>query len=113
MHHMRKTETQFAKREVAGGSFLNTLVNNLPLEVHFPGHSFTGPGTKLHERLNSNGKSKEWSMPKNRIDDAAHHHDICYSKHIDTKTKNDVCDKSILNELAGTMNPTLRERINK
>ena len=30
MHHMRKTKTQFVKKVVAGGSFLNTLVNKLP-----------------------------------------------------------------------------------
>ena len=35
-----KTKTQL-KKEVAGGSFLNTLVNNLPLEMHLPGHNFT------------------------------------------------------------------------
>ena len=29
-----KTKTQFVKREVAGGSFLNTLVNKLPFEMH-------------------------------------------------------------------------------
>ena len=28
MHRMRKTETQFVKKGAAGGSFLNTLVNN-------------------------------------------------------------------------------------
>ena len=38
-----KTRTQFVKRG-AGGSFLNTLVNKLPFEMHLPGHNFTGPG---------------------------------------------------------------------
>ena len=31
----------------------------------------------------------------------------------DTKTRNEVCDKTMLGELSGIVNPTLRERINK
>ena len=34
-------------------------------------------------------------------------------KHSDTKTGNDVCDRTMLNDLNGIMNPTLRERIDK
>ena len=53
MHHMRdKTKTEFVKKGAAGGSFLNTLVNKLPFEIHLPGHNFTGPGTKLYKMLN-------------------------------------------------------------
>ena len=37
----------------------------------------------------------------------------CYSKHDDTKTRNEVCDKTMLDELRGIVNPTLRERIDK
>ena len=47
-----KTKTQFINRDATGGSFLNTLVNKLPFEMHLPGHNFTGPGTKLYKRLN-------------------------------------------------------------
>ena len=80
--------------------------------MHLPGHNFTGPRTKLCKRLNSDETPKEWSMPINRVDNAAYH-DLCYSKHSDTKTRNDVCDKIMLNELDGIMNPTLRKRIDK
>ena len=52
-------------------------------------------------------------MPINRLDNAACHHDLCYSKHDDTKTRNEVCDKTMLGELSRIVNPTLRERINK
>ena len=48
-----KTKTPFVKKRAAGGSFLNTIVNNLTFEMHLPGHNFTGPGTKLYKRLNS------------------------------------------------------------
>ena len=79
--------------------------------MHLPGHNFTGPGTKLYKRLNHDGTPKEWSIPINRFDNVAYHHDICYSKHDDTKTRNEVCDKTMLGELSGIVNPTVRERI--
>ena len=43
----------------------------------------------------------------------AYRHDLYYSKHDDTKTRNNVCDKTILGELSAIVNPTLRERIDK
>ena len=52
-------------------------------------------------------------MPINEVDNATYHHDLCYSKHNDTKIRNDVCDKTMLNELYGIMNPILMERIDK
>ena len=111
--HADKTKTQFVKKGAAGGSFLHTLVNKLPFEMHLPGHNFTGPGTKLYKRLNPDGTPKQWSIPINRVDNAAYHHDLCYSKHYDTKTRNEVCDKTMLGELNEIVNPTLRERIDK
>ena len=114
MHHMRKkTKTQFTKRDATGRSFLNSLVNKLPFEMHLPGHNFTSPGTKLYKRLNSDGTPRQWSIPINRVDNAAYHHDLCYSKHDDTETRNMVCDKTMRVELRGIVNPTLRERIHK
>ena len=47
-----KTKTQFIKRDATGGSFLNSLVNKLPFEMHLTGHNFAGRGTKLYKRLN-------------------------------------------------------------
>ena len=52
-------------------------------------------------------------MPINRVDKAANHHDLCYPKHDNTKTRNEVCDKTMLDELSGIVNPTLREKIDK
>ena len=60
--------------------------------MHLPGQNFTGPRTKLYKRLNSDETPKEWSNPTNRVDNAAYYHDLCYSKHDDAKTKNQVCD---------------------
>ena len=104
----RKTKTQFIKRNATGGSFLNSLVNKLPIEMHLPEHNSTGPGTKLYKRLNPDGIPKEWSIPINRVDNAAYHHDLCYSKHDHTKTRNEVCDKIMLGELSGIVNQTIR-----
>ena len=81
--------------------------------MHLPGHNFTGPETKLYIRLNSDGTPKERSMPINGVDNGAFHHDLCYSKYDDSKTRNDVCDETMLNELNEIMNLTLRERIDK
>ena len=44
-----KNKTQFIKSHATGGSFLNTLMNKLPFEMHLPGHNFTCPGTKLYK----------------------------------------------------------------
>ena len=99
-----ETNAQFVKKEAAGGSFLNTLVNNLPFEMHLPEHNFTRPGRKLYRRLNSDETPYEWSIPINRVDNAAYHHELCYSKHDDTKTRNEVCDKTMLGELSGIVN---------
>ena len=95
-----KIKCKFVKKEIAGGSFLNSLVNKLHFEMHLLGHNFTGPGTKLNKRLNPDGTPKEWSMPINRVDNAAYHHDLYYSKHYDTKTRNEFCDKTMLGELS-------------
>ena len=45
------------------------------------------------------------------MDEAAYYHDICYAKNLDTRTRNEVCDRDTLRELAQITNPTLRERM--
>ena len=119
------TKMQFIKSSIAkpgqqrreakakGGSILNKMINNLPVEMHLLGHNFTGPGTKLNKRLNADLTPKEWSKPINRIDKAAYHHDICYLKNNDTATRNNVCDKNMLQEMKNIYNPTLRERMER
>ena len=39
------TKTRFVKA-TKGGSLLNKIINNLPVEMHLPGYNFAGPGTK-------------------------------------------------------------------
>lgn len=102
------TKTQFV-----GAGLMNTLINKLPFEMHLPGYNFAGPGTRLNKRLNSDLTPKPWSKPINKVDNAAYNHDICYLKHSDTKTRNNLCDKTMLKELDGIYNPTLREKLDK
>ena len=71
-----RIKTQFIKSDATGGSFLNKAINKLPFELHLPGHNCTGSGTKLDKRLNADLTPKEWSMPINRVDNAAYHHDL-------------------------------------
>ena len=104
------TKTQFIKAP-EGGSLLNKFINNLPVEMHLPGHNFTGPGTNLEKRLNPDLTPKSWSMPINRVDESSYNHDVCYKKNPDTKTRNDVCDKNMLKELKGIYKPTIREKM--
>ena len=49
----------------------------------------------------------------NKVDNAAYHHNLRYSKHDDTKIRNEVCDKTMLGEWSGIVSSTLRERIDK
>ena len=106
------TKTQFIKAQ-KGGSLLNKAINNLPFEMHLPGHNFTGPDTKSKKRLNPDLTPKKCSKPVNSEDKAAYDNDVCYLKNDDTATRSAVCDKNMLNELEGIYNPTLRERLYK
>jgi len=89
------------------------VVNKLPFEVHLPGHNFTGPGTRLDKWLNPDMTPNDWSKPINRVDTAAYHHDLWYAKNQDRKTRNEICDKEMIQELDGINKPSLRERLDK
>lgn len=64
-----------------GSGLFNDLINNLPFEIHAPGYSYLGPGTKLDERLNRG------DQPINKLDAAAKDHDIFYKNHKNTKAR--------------------------
>lgn len=55
----------------------NSCLNSLSKEIHVPGYTFLGPGTKLEERL------KRGDQPINPLDAAAREHDIFYSRYKD------------------------------
>jgi len=77
----------------SGKGFINDTIVSLPFEMRMLGYNFTGPGTKLNKRLNEDMTPKAWSKPINRVDKAVYHHDICYVKNKDTKTRKEVFDK--------------------
>lgn len=60
-------------RKHIGRGILNTIIDNLPFEIHAPSYSFCGPGTKLAKRLARN------DQPKNLLDSYCRDHDISYS----------------------------------
>jgi predicted metal-dependent HD superfamily phosphohydrolase len=80
--------------------------------MHLPGMNYAGPGTRLDLRLNGNGIPKQWSMPVDRVDLAAYHHDMSYAAHSDTANRN-VADRAVLNELDSINDTTARERIER
>jgi hypothetical protein len=98
---------------------LNSVTRNIklpwakfPVEMHLKGHSFTGPGTRLDQRLNPDGTPKDWSKPINRVDNAAYIHDLVYDRYSDTASRN-VADRAMINELNNISNPSVRERIER
>ena len=82
------------------------------MEMHLPGHKFTGPGTKLSKRLLPDGTPKAWSKPIYQVDQAAYHHDLCYDQHKDATARNSICDQAMLASLNTIPNSTTRERLN-
>ena len=51
-----QTKTKFVE---AGSDLCNKGVNNLPFEMHLPGHNFTGPGTRLDRKTESRFNTKK------------------------------------------------------
>ena len=52
----------FVMNTSQGAGVLNTVINKLPFELHLPGYSYCGPGTKLRKRL------ARGDPPKNKLD---------------------------------------------
>jgi Phospholipase A2-like domain/Domain of unknown function (DUF5679) len=116
-----RIKCQFVKSSVvpavAGGDLvgmLNTISKNfqLPLqmfpgELHVPGMNFAGPGTRLEYRLNDYGTPKQFSLPVDRVDQAAYYHDLAYNIHKDTENRN-IADREMLQQLDSIDNPSTR-----
>jgi hypothetical protein len=64
-------------------------------EMHLPGMTYAGPGTRLDFRLNDDGTPYQWSMPVDKVDLSAYHHDISYAAHSDAANRN-VADRTML-----------------
>nr|CAI5845300.1 unnamed protein product [Callosobruchus analis]CAI5857602.1 unnamed protein product [Callosobruchus analis] len=74
------------KYYAAGDGLLNSAINNLPFEMHIPGYSWCGPGTKVKKRLARNDPGV------NGLDEACKEHDILYANESDL-TKRHAADE--------------------
>jgi len=95
--------SKFVKTKT-GGDLVDVLGNIG--EIHLPGHNFTGPGTKLKERL------ERGDVPINRVDEISKNHDIAYSKSKDKKSRH-IADREMLKQLDEIPEPTTREKIER
>jgi len=95
--------SKFVKTKT-GGDLVDVLGNIG--EIHLPGHNFTGPGTKLKERL------ERGDTPINRVDEISKNHDIAYSKSKDKKSRH-IADREMLKQLDEIPEPTTREKIER
>jgi len=59
--------------------------------MYLPGQNFTGLGSKLDKRLNSNGTPKVWSKLVNRVDGVAYRHNLAYAKYSNTAKRIVAC----------------------
>ena len=85
-----KGQAQFVSGKTGGN--LNSLLNSGKLpELHLPGHNYTGPGTKLKERL------LRGDAPVKELDKLAQFHDMSYRIFKDTKERH-VFDKKLQDE---------------
>lgn len=96
-----------SKRSSANG-FVNSMLNSGKLpEMHLPGYSYCGPGTKLRERL------LRGDAPINKLDKHCKTHDMTYSIFKEKKDRH-VFDKQLQDEafkIANDPKSTVREKI--
>lgn len=78
-----------------GRGLLNTIIDNLPMEVHIPGFQYCGPGTRLQKRYNQGQRGI------NKLDNACMYHDMAYAKDSSIKARN-IADRQ-LEEAATTI----------
>ena len=79
-----------------------------PGEKDLFNHSFTGPGTQIDLRLNSDGTPI--TKPINRVDATAYKHDLVYIDHADLESRQ-VADLQMIQELQNILNPTFHEKV--
>lgn len=64
-----------------GSGIVNSLINNLPFELHIPGYQYCGPGTKIRKRV---ARGDEGINP---LDAACKKHDLAYLHNKDLSTR--------------------------
>lgn len=71
---MKRKQSISRQTVKVGKGLVNSLIDNLPFELHIPGYQFCGAGTKLAKRLARN------DVGRNKLDEACKEHDIAYSR---------------------------------
>lgn len=74
-----------------GRGILNSIIDNIPIELHLPSYQYCGPGTKLSERLARGDKGV------NKLDALCKEHDIAYENHKDSSERY-IADKKLGSE---------------
>lgn len=95
--------TSLSKPVRGGRGLTDSIINNLPFELHLPGYQYCGPGTKLQKRL------ERGDPGINSLDKACREHDIAYSQNKDRHT----ADRALYNkawQIATTKTNKLGER---
>ena len=93
---------------VSGKGLVNDLLNSGKLpELHLPNHNYTGPGTKLRERL------LKGDVPINKLDKASQFHDMSYEIFKDTIDRHKF-DKKLQKEafqIAKSKDSTVKDKL--
>lgn len=85
-------------RTIVGKGILDTVINNLPFELHLLDfgtdgirrYNYCGPGTRLNERTTGppNYRPLPGNEPINGLDSACYKHDISYDVYKDIPSRN-------------------------
>lgn len=72
-----------------GSGIVNSLINNLPFELHIPGYQYCGPGTKVIKRVTRGDQGI------NQLDSACKKHDLAYLHNRDNLSARHQADKEL------------------
>ena len=76
-----------------GFGLMNSIINNLPVELHLPGYQYCGPGTKLVKRLSRGDPGI------NPLDNTCKLHDIAYYRSRENGDLRKKADKILIKQL--------------
>ena len=100
------------------GLDIHKMIRKLPIRPSKgfvpPGYRYLGPYNPLNKQITSNKDTGEIykinESPKNKLDEIAMHHDICYS--VNPKNKH-MCDKKMIENIDAMENKTLMAKITR
>lgn len=107
VYHTDSNKSFFITYSVMKGKgLINTLINNLPVELHLPGYQYCGPGTHLQRRLRRGDKGI------NPLDNACMQHDIAYiSSNLGDRHKADLQLKNMAKQRLASKDASRGEKV--